>query len=39
MEHIAQIISEEDELAALATFSMVEGVILYSAFAYLKHFQ
>jgi ribonucleotide reductase beta subunit family protein with ferritin-like domain len=39
MEHIAQIISEEDELAALATFSMVEGVVLYSAFAYLKHFQ
>lgn len=39
MEHIAAIIGDEDELAALATFSMVEGVVLYSAFAYLKHFQ
>lgn len=39
MKHISDIIGDKDELAALATFSMVEGVVLYSAFAYLKHFQ
>lgn len=37
--HIGQIISDSDDLSALAVFSMVEGVVLYSQFAYLKHFQ
>ncbi len=39
MEHIGRIISDKDDLSALAVFSMVEGVVLYSSFAYLKHFQ
>lgn len=36
-------LSEQDEcikkLIALAAFSMIEGAVLYSSFAYLKHFQ
>ena len=39
VEHIGRIIDDEDDLVALGMFSMVEGVILYSNFAYLKHFQ
>jgi ribonucleoside-diphosphate reductase beta chain len=39
MQHIAEIINDPDDLVSLAGFSMVEGVILYSNFAYLKHFQ
>lgn len=37
--HIGQIISDPDDAVSLAMFSMVEGVILYSSFAFLKHFQ
>lgn len=39
IEHINEIISNEDPLVSLAGFSMVEGVILYSSFAFLKHYQ
>ena len=39
VEHIGEIIDHEDDLISLAAFSMVEGVILYSNFAYLKHYQ
>lgn len=39
IEHISSIIDDEDELVSLAGFSMVEGAILYSAFAFLKHYQ
>jgi len=39
IEHIGQIINDEDDAVSLAMFSMVEGVILYSSFAFLKHFQ
>lgn len=39
VEHIDSIINHEDDLVSLAAFSMVEGVILYSSFAFLKHFQ
>ena len=39
MEFIDGIISSKNDLFSLAVFSMVEGGILYSAFAYLKHFQ
>lgn len=39
MEHIDEIINHPSDLVSLAGFSMVEGVILYSSFAYLKHFQ
>lgn len=39
MQFIDDIVSSEDDLISLAGFSMVEGVILYSSFAFLKHFQ
>jgi ribonucleoside-diphosphate reductase beta chain len=39
MTHIDQIINDEEDAVSLGMFSMVEGVILYSSFAYLKHFQ
>lgn len=37
--HIHTLIEEADDLLALGGFSMVEGVILYSNFAFLKHYQ
>jgi ribonucleoside-diphosphate reductase beta chain len=37
--HIGEIIEHKDDLVSLAAFSMVEGVILYSSFAFLKHYQ
>lgn len=39
MEFIDEIVSSKDELLSLGGFSMVEGAILYSSFAFLKHFQ
>lgn len=39
MEHISEIIDDEDDLVSLAGFSLVEGVILYSSFGFLKHYQ
>lgn len=39
VNHIKTIIDDEDDLVSLAGFSMVEGAILYSSFAFLKHFQ
>jgi ribonucleoside-diphosphate reductase beta chain len=39
IEFIGGIIDDPDDLKSLAVFSMVEGVILYSSFAFLKHFQ
>lgn len=39
MEFIDSIVSHENDLISLAGFSMVEGVILYSSFSYIKHFQ
>lgn len=39
VEHIGEIIDHKDDLISLAAFSMVEGVILYSSFAFLKHYQ
>jgi len=39
IEHIGSIIDDPDDLVSLAGFSMVEGAILYSSFAYLKHYQ
>lgn len=39
MEFVDDVISCGDDLVSLAVFSMVEGVILYSSFAFLKHFQ
>ena len=39
MEFVDQVIDHDDDLISLAGFSMVEGVVLYSSFAFLKHFQ
>jgi ribonucleoside-diphosphate reductase beta chain len=39
MEFIDSVLSSKDDLLALAGFSMIEGAVLYSSFAYLKHFQ
>lgn len=39
IEHIGKIIDDEDDLISLAGFSIVEGAILYSNFAFLKHYQ
>jgi ribonucleoside-diphosphate reductase beta chain len=39
MQFIDEYINHKDDAVALAVFSLVEGVILYSTFAYLKHFQ
>ena len=39
IDHVGKIIDGEDDLLSLALFSMVEGVVLYSSFAFLKHFQ
>jgi ribonucleotide reductase beta subunit family protein with ferritin-like domain len=39
VEHIDAIISESDDLTALGGFCLVEGVILYSNFGFLKHYQ
>jgi ribonucleoside-diphosphate reductase beta chain len=39
MEFIDSIVGSNDELLSLAGFSMVEGAILYTSFAFLKHFQ
>ena len=39
ISHIGEIIENGSDLETLGVFQMVEGVILYSNFAYLKHFQ
>ena len=39
MEFIDEALSDPDELFSLGVFSMIEGAVLYSSFAFLKHFQ
>jgi ribonucleoside-diphosphate reductase beta chain len=39
MKFIGDVVNHPDDLYSLSMFSMVEGVILYVSFAYLKHFQ
>lgn len=39
MEFIDNVISDSNDLTSLAVFSLIEGVVLYSSFAFLKHFQ
>lgn len=39
MEMIDGIISDPDDLISLAGFTFIEGAVLYSSFAFLKHFQ
>lgn len=39
MKFIDEAVDNENDLLSLGVFSMVEGAILYSSFAFLKHFQ
>lgn len=39
MKFIEELVDDEDDLISLAGFSMIEGAVLYSSFAFLKHFQ
>ena len=39
MQFIADGVNADDDLLSLAMFSMIEGAILYSAFAFLKHYR
>lgn len=39
MEFVDEYINHDDILTSLGVFTMVEGVVLYSSFAFLKHFQ
>lgn len=39
MDFIDSLVSHEDDAISLAGFSMIEGAVLYSSFAFLKHFQ
>lgn len=39
MDFIDEMVSSKDDALSLAVFSMVEGAVLYSSFAFLKHFQ
>ncbi len=39
MDFIEGIVSGKNDLYSLAVFSIIEGAILYSSFAFLKHFQ
>jgi len=39
MEFVSEVVDSRDPLISLAGFSFVEGTILYSNFAFLKHFQ
>jgi len=39
MNWIAEIIKDKNMLRSLAAFTFIEGAVLYSSFAFLKHFQ
>lgn len=39
MRHLEEMINHENDLVSLGAFTFVEGVILFTSFAYLKHFQ
>lgn len=39
MKFIGEMINSDDDLLSIAAFSLVEGAVLYSSFAFLKHFQ
>ena len=39
MKFIEDIVEHEDLMTSIAVFSMIEGAVLYSSFAFLKHFQ
>lgn len=39
MDFIGEIISSKDDALSIAAFTFIEGAVLYSSFAFLKHFQ
>lgn len=39
MDFIGAAVDSDDHLFSLAVFSLIEGAVLYSSFAFLKHFQ
>ena len=39
MEFVESLVGGDDDLLSIGAFSLVEGAVLYSAFAFLKHFQ
>lgn len=39
MQYIEDMVNSENDLLSLASFSLIEGAVLYSNFAFLKHFQ
>lgn len=39
MEFISEAVKSEDDALSIAAFSMIEGSVLYSNFAFIKHFQ
>lgn len=39
MEFVEGLVSSKSDLMSLGAFSMIEGAVLYSSFAFLKHFQ
>lgn len=39
MDFIESLVTDKDDLISLGAFSMIEGAVLYSSFAFLKHFQ
>lgn len=39
MKFVESLVTHKDNLLSLGAFSMVEGAVLYSSFAFLKHFQ
>lgn len=39
MEFIDSLVNDPDDLVSLGCFSLIEGAVLYSSFAFLKHFQ
>ncbi len=39
MDFVDEMVSSNDDLLSTAVFSMIEGAVLYSSFAFLKHFQ
>lgn len=39
MDFIGTLVNDPDHLVSLGCFSLIEGAVLYSSFAFLKHFQ
>lgn len=39
MDFLSSAVTDKDDLYSVGTFSMIEGAILYSSFAFLMHFQ